>query len=45
MELGIETKVTGMILEKGVVALDARLFSEIIENFPTTMSPLRRTTN
>ena len=34
MELGIETKVTGMILEKGVVALDARLFSEIIRKLP-----------
>lgn len=34
MELGIETKVTGMILEKGIVALDARLFSEIIRKLP-----------
>lgn len=30
MELGIETKVAGEILEKGKIALDARLFSEII---------------
>ncbi|MEF9939672.1 MAG: DNA polymerase III subunit beta [Clostridium sp.] len=30
MELGIETKVTGMILEKGKIALDAKLFSDII---------------
>lgn len=30
MELGIETKVTGEILEKGKIALDAKLFSEII---------------
>lgn len=30
MELGIETKVEGTILEKGKIALDARLFSEII---------------
>ncbi len=34
MELGIETSVTGMILEKGIVALDARLFSEIIRKLP-----------
>lgn len=30
MELGIETKVEGNILEKGKIALDAKLFSEII---------------
>ena len=30
MELGIETIVNGSILEKGKIALDARLFSEII---------------
>lgn len=30
MELGIETIVKGSILEKGIVALDAKLFSEII---------------
>ena len=30
MELGIETKVDGNILEKGKIALDAKLFSEII---------------
>ena len=29
MELGIETKVEGNILEKGKIALDAKLFSEI----------------
>ena len=29
MELGIETKVEGDILEKGKIALDAKLFSEI----------------
>lgn len=34
MELGIETRVAGMILEKGIVALDARLFSEIIRKLP-----------
>lgn len=30
MELGIETKVEGDILERGKIALDAKLFSEII---------------
>ena len=30
MELGIETKVEGMILERGKIALDAKLFSDII---------------
>ena len=30
MELGFETKVDGNILEKGKIALDAKLFSEII---------------
>ena len=30
MELGIETKVEGMILERGKIALDAKLFSDIV---------------
>lgn len=30
MELGIETKVEGVILERGKIALDAKLFSDII---------------
>lgn len=30
MELGIETKVEGTILERGKIALDAKLFSNII---------------
>ena len=34
MELGIETKVHGIIEEKGIVALDAKLFSEIIRKLP-----------
>ena len=34
MELGIETKVEGAILEKGIVALEAKLFSEIIRKLP-----------
>src|SRR5699024_5114574 len=34
MELGIETVVTGIIEEKGMVALDAKIFSEIIRKLP-----------
>ncbi|MBS6194466.1 MAG: DNA polymerase III subunit beta [Clostridiales bacterium] len=34
MELGIETKVKGIIEEKGIIALDAKLFSEIIRKLP-----------
>ena len=30
MELGIETRVEGSVLEKGKIAIDARLFSEIV---------------
>lgn len=34
MELGIETKVNGTIAERGVVALEAHLFSEIVRKLP-----------
>lgn len=34
MELGIETIVEGTILEKGMIALDAKIFSEIIRKLP-----------
>lgn len=34
MELGIETIVNGSILEKGTIAIDAKLFSEIIRKLP-----------
>ena len=34
MELGIETIVEGTIVEKGMVAIDARLFSEIVRKLP-----------
>lgn len=33
-ELGIETIVEGMILEKGIVAIDAKIFYEIIRRLP-----------
>lgn len=34
MELGIETIVDGTILEKGIVAIDAKIFSDIIRKLP-----------
>ena len=34
MELGIETIAEGSVLEKGVIALDARIFSEIVRRLP-----------
>lgn len=34
MELGIETKVEGDIAERGVIALDAKIFSEIVRKLP-----------
>lgn len=37
MELGIETIVNGEIAEKGKIALDAKLFSEIIRKLPDSV--------
>ena len=34
MELGIETKIEGEIAERGVIALDAKRFSEIVRKLP-----------
>ena len=34
MELGIETIAEGTVLEKGIIALDARIFSEIVRRLP-----------
>lgn len=34
MELGIETVIEGTIEEKGIIALDARFFSEIVRKLP-----------
>ncbi|HIT91162.1 MAG TPA: DNA polymerase III subunit beta [Candidatus Merdenecus merdavium] len=34
MELGIETKVEGQVIEKGIIALDAKFFSEIVRKLP-----------
>ena len=34
MELGIETKIQGEIVEKGMIALDAKIFLEIVRKLP-----------
>ena len=34
MELGIQTEVEGEIIEHGMIAIDARIFSEIVRNLP-----------
>ena len=34
MDLGIETIIDGSIIEKGIVALDAKIFSEIVRKLP-----------
>lgn len=34
MELGIETRVKGIIEERGIIALDAKIFSDIIRKLP-----------
>ena len=34
MELGIETVIEGDIQEKGIIAIDAKIFSEIVRKLP-----------
>lgn len=34
MELGIETRIKGDIVERGIIALDAKIFSEIVRKLP-----------
>jgi len=34
MEIGIETVIEGKILEKGIIALDAKIFSDIVRKLP-----------
>ena len=34
MELGIETKVAGLILSRGIIAVDAQIFSSIVRKLP-----------
>lgn len=45
MELGIETKVNGEIIEKGKAAIDAKLFSEIVRKLPENDITLETDTN
>ena len=33
MELGIQTEIPGDIIDRGMIAIDAKIFSEIVENF------------
>ena len=42
MELGIETVIEGEILEKGMIALDAKIFLEIVRKLPDTISLSRQ---
>lgn len=39
-ELGIETKVEGIVIERGKIALDAKLFYEIVRKLPDGDSPV-----
>ena len=45
MELGIETKVEGSILERGKIALEAKLFYEIIRKLPDGDTPVTITSD
>lgn len=45
MELGIETKVEGEIIEKGKIALEAKLFYEIIRRLPESESKVTITSD
>ena len=36
MEIGIETKITGSVVEEGVIALDARILFEIVRKLPNS---------
>ena len=45
MELGIETKIDGDILEKGIIALDAKIFLEIVRKLPDNMITIETDSN
>lgn len=45
MELGIETKVNGNISENGVIALDAKLFSDIVRKLPDSIINIETDSN
>ncbi len=45
MELGIETIIDGDILEKGIIALDAKIFLEIVRKLPDYMITIETEAN
>ena len=45
MELGIETIIDGDIVEKGIIALDAKIFLEIVRKLPDNMITIETDTN
>lgn len=45
MELGIETVVSGQIEERGLICLDAKLFSDIVAKLPASMVTIRTDEN
>lgn len=45
MELGIETIIDGDILEKGIIALDAKIFLEIVRKLPDNMITIETDSN
>lgn len=45
MELGIETIIEGDILEKGLIAIDARIFSDIVRKLPDNVITIETNSN
>lgn len=45
MELGIETIIEGDILEKGLIAIDARIFSDIVRKLPDNTITIETNSN
>ena len=45
MELGIETRIEGEIAERGIIALNARIFSEIVRKLPDSEVTIETDTN
>ena len=41
MELGIETVVSGIIISRGIIAVDAQIFSSIVRKLPNSRSSAR----
>lgn len=45
MELGIETKIDGDIIENGLIALDSKIFSEIVRKLPDNIVTIETDNN